>query len=205
MQSFGQSTINISPQASEESGQVRSRTSSVIVRYLQSAAVTQRPDILWIANVITMPFNIIRGGCRCCVAVPALLKWISEKIFPGCGEEAGEVREGNSKGRNRRELPLLKPWAGAGTWKKVCCHGNHRAPTTRGWQQDPCSFLFVFFWYDSLFHFSSCPGRGMGFVLTHIILLNTRFPWHQALFTAGACSTEMLQGSTLGPIPFFTL
>lgn len=64
-------------------------------------------------------------------------------------------KETNSRGRSSRELPLLKPWAGVGTGKKVCCHGNHRAPTIYGWQpqlvrQDPCSLFFFFLIWQSV-------------------------------------------------------
>ncbi len=139
-----------------------------------------------------------------CVAVPALLKWISEEIFPGCEEEGGDVQEGHEWQRQKQEgASSPQTLSRCGHEKRSVAMATAEHPQLRGWQlqlvqQDPCSlYIYIYIYiHDSLFHFSSYPGRGMGFVLTHIFF-NARFPC--------ICSTGMPQGSILGPLPFITL
>lgn len=123
----------------------------------------------------------------------------------------GDVQAGDEQQRQKQEgassPQTLSRW---GHKKKVCCHGNRRAPTTQGWQLQlvlqglcssffyPLSLFFFFFKDDNDFHFSSCTGRGRGFVLTRTIFFDTRF--HNILLLLGDAPGHML-----GPLPYFTL
>lgn len=65
---------------------------------------------------------------------------LPEQTTPGCEDQEGDVREGS----RQTELPVIKPWEGAG---KVCCYGNQGARITlcRRLQlvQTPALFYFT--------------------------------------------------------------
>lgn len=150
--------------------------------------------------------------CRVGCVWQCRLDWsrISEQIVPSCEGDKGDVQKG--KAETRGSFLLLKPGAGGLTRKKGLLPQKQQSTHNSGLAASTCSagpLLFlcfcVFLFYMTVSFIAPAAQRvGRALFSTRIIIFNSRFQSKEPLFTACTCSTGMPQGSTLGPLPFFT-